>query len=188
MELEQRVEALERQVKGLENEIQKTLVEIRATLPEKPAAPAPWQKKAWVLALLNMLMAVALFTNVYLYVPINVPFVINPLWSSWLRALWIAMAFMWLLLQMYPLALLLEQEDRQRQGVVWRNATAYFSAHPGLMVGLTLAVLIVALVSAVFPAMWFVIGLVLLVGVAGVAVRQLVELYREQAHVHAKGR
>jgi len=188
MEMEQRIEELERQVEALKNEIQGTLLEIRATLPAKPAPHTQWQRKAWVLALLNILLAVTLFTNIYLYVPLNTPFALNPFWSSWLRALWIAVAFIWLLLQLYPLALLLEQEDQQWQGVVWRNATHYFSAHPGLMVGLTLAVLVVALVNAVFPVMWFVVGLALLAAVAGAAARQTMELYREWARTQASGK
>jgi hypothetical protein len=187
MELEQRVEALELEVKTLENEIHRTLVEIQATLPEKPVNPARWQRKAWVLALLNMLVAVTLFTNIYLYIPGSAPFYIDPALAAWLRAFWIAVAFMWLLLQMYPLAMLLEQEDRQWQGIVWRNATGYLNAHPGLILGLTLAVLGVALVNSVFPALWFVVGLVLLIIVGAVAAQRLVELYREQAHTHARG-
>lgn len=188
MEMEQRVERLEHEVNALKIEIQKTLLEIQAALPDKKSPPVQWQKKAWVLALLNILMAVTLFTNIYLYVATDAPFAINPLWTSWLRALWITVAFVWLLLQMYPLAMLLEQEERQWQGVVWRNAIHYFGAHPGLMLGLTLAVLVVALVNAVLPVMWFVVGLALLVAVAGVAVSQMRELYRERANMHAKGK
>ena len=184
MELEQRVEALELEVKTLENEIHRTLVEIQATLPEKPVNPARWQRKAWVLALLNMLVAVTLFTNIYLYIPGSAPFYIDPALAAWLRAFWIAVAFIWLLLQMYPLALLLEQENQQWQGLVWRNAVAFLRAHPGLMLGLTLVVLVMALLNAVFPAMWFVVGLVLLAAVVGVGVWRLVELYWNQGRAH----
>jgi hypothetical protein len=181
VELEQRVKALEDQVRMLKNDIQGTLADIRVVLPDKPAAPARWQGKAWLLALLNMLVAVTLFTNIYLYVPIAAPFALSPLLHTWLRALWIAVAFVWLLLQMYPLALLLEQENQQWQGLVWRNALGFLRAHPGLMLGLTLVVLVMALLNAVFPAMWFVVGLVILAAVAGVAVWRLVELYWNRA-------
>ena len=122
MELEPRVEKLEREVETLRSDIEGTLIAIRESLPEKPTVASRWQKKAWVMALINILMAVALFTNVYLYLPGTLPFAIEPTLLFWLRAFWVALAFIWLLLQMYPLALLLEQEDQQWQGVVWRSA------------------------------------------------------------------
>jgi hypothetical protein len=184
MELEQRIETLELEVKTLKDEIHGTLVEIQATLPEKPVNPARWQKRAWVLALLNMLVAVTLFTNIFWYLPDSAPFAINPAWVPWLRASWITIAFVWLLLQMYPLALLLEQDDRQWQGVVWRNAIGFFGAHPGLSLGLTAAVLGVALVNAMFPEVWFVVGLALLIAAIIMVIYRLLELYREQAHAH----
>jgi hypothetical protein len=187
MELEQRLEALEREVKALENDIQKTLVDIQQSLPEKPVAPGRWQRKAWVLALLNLLVAVTLFTNIYFYLPGNAPFEINPTLAAWLRALWVAMAFMWLILQLYPLALLLEQEDAQWQGVVWRNATGYLRTHPGIVLGLTLAVLVIAIVNTVMPAAWLVMALALMVGVAGVVIRYMLELYQERARAHRRG-
>jgi hypothetical protein len=187
MELEQRIEALEYEVKVLKSEIHKTLVDIQTALPQKSVPPVRWQKRAWVLALLNMLVAVTLFTNIFWYIPGSAPVVINPVLAPLLRAFWIAIAFMWLLLQMYPLALLLEQEDQQRQGIVWRNAFGFFGAHPGLTLGLTVAVLGVALVNMVFPEVWFVVGLVLLIVVASVAVHHLVELYRKQARAHTRG-
>ncbi len=184
MELEQRVKALEDQVHTLKNEIQGTLADIRVALPEKPATPARWQGKAWLLALLNMLLAVMLFTNIYLYIPTATPFAMSLVLRSWLRAFWIAVAFAWLLLQMYPLALLLEQENQQWQGLVWRNAVVFLRAHPGLILGLTLVVLVMALLNAVFPAVWFVVGLVLLAAVVGLAVWRLVELYLNQVRAH----
>jgi hypothetical protein len=187
MELEDRIEVLEHEVKVLKNDIRKTLVDIQATLPQKPTASAHWQKKAWVLALLNMLVAVTLFTNIYVYLPGGISATVNPVLIPWLRALWIAVAFMWLILQMYPLAMLLEQEDQQWQGVVWRNAVGFFSAHPGLSLGLTVAVLGVALVNAIFPQVWFVVGLALLVALAGVIVYRLVDFYRKQARAHTRG-
>ncbi len=136
------------------------------------------------MALLNMLVAVTLFTNIYLYIPTVSPFALSPLLRSWLHAFWIALAFIWLLLQMYPLALLLEQENQQWQGLVWRNTVAFIRAHPGLMLGLTLVVLVMALLNAVFPAVWFVVGLVLLAAVVGVGVWRLAELYWNRARAH----
>jgi signal transduction histidine kinase len=181
MELEHRVQALESEIRMLKHEIRATLEEIQASLPEKPVPPTRWQKKAWVLALLNLLVAITLFTNIYLYIPGSGLVADSPMLNAWLRAFWVAIAFMWLLLQMYPLALLLEQEDREWNRVAWRNATTFFSAHPGVTLGLTTLVVVVAVVNAVFPLMWFVIAIVLLIVVAVTAAQRLLERLREQA-------
>jgi hypothetical protein len=186
MEVEERIQALENEVKTLKSEIQKTLVDISESLPDKPAPSSRWEKKAWILALLNILLAVVLFTNVYLYLPGNVLAQVNPTLAAWLRAMWVAVAFMWLLLQMYPLALLLEQEDRQWKGVVWRNALAFLRDRPALLVVLTCLVLVVALVEAVIPAAWLILALALLVAVASLGLRSMIDLFREQVHAGSK--
>ena len=184
MEVEQRIQALEDEVKTLKLDIQRTLIEIQESLPDSTAAPDRWEKKAWVLALLNMLLAVVLFTSLYFYLPGSAAFGLDPTVMSWVRALWVVIAFIWLLLQMYPLALLLEQEDRQWQGVVWRNALAFFRARPGLWVMLTLIVLVVAIINTIIPAAWLIIALALLVAVASVALRNMLELIQKQGQAH----
>lgn len=73
-QMEQKIIALEREIKTLKGEIQTTLVAIQKTLPEKSMTTARWQRKAWVLALVNMVIAVVLFSNVYLYLPGSLPF------------------------------------------------------------------------------------------------------------------
>ncbi len=178
MEQEERIQALEEEVRNLKLEIGRTLVEIQKTLPDKTAAPMRWEKRAWILALLNILLAVVLFTNVYIYLPDNPLSGINPALASWLRALWIALAFIWLLLQMYPLALLLESEDRQWQGVVWRNALTFLRDRPAALVMLTLGVLVIALINTIFPAAWVMIALMLLVVVASVAAQSMLAIWR----------
>lgn len=180
MELEERMEQLELEMKTLKNDIQKTLVEIRDALPAKPTASARWQKKAWVLALINLLLAIVLFTNMYLYLPGNMPFEISPTLAAWLRALWLAIAFIWLILQMYPLALVLEQDDPQWQGVVWRNTTAFARARPGFMVVLTLAVLVVSIINTAVPAAWLVVALALLLAIGSIAWRNVLDLFRRE--------
>ncbi len=178
MELDKRIEALELEVNALKTDIQQTLHDIQQTLPEKPAPVNRWQKKAWVLSLLNVLVAVSLFTNIYLYLPENSPFNLSQPVAGWLRAFWIALAFVWLILQLYPLALLLEQEDKQWQGVVWRNARAYLKARPGTLVVITLAVLLVAVVESIFPAVWFVVALSLLVVVIALGLQSVISVLR----------
>ncbi len=178
MELEERIDALEREVNALKTDIQQTLRDIQQTLPEKPAPVGGWQRKAWVLALLNMLLAMALFTNLYLYYPSASPFELDPILADWLRAFWIALAFIWLILQLYPLALLLEQEDQQWQGVVWRNAKAYLKARPGTLVLITLGVLLVSIVNSVFPALWIVITVVMLIAIGWLLTQTVMKLLR----------
>jgi hypothetical protein len=183
MELEQRVAALEQEVKILKTEIQGTLIEIQESLPAQPPAAPHWQRRAWVLALVNVLLAVVLFMNIYLYVPGigNAPFELSPTLAAWLRALWVAMAFVWLLLQLYPLALLLEQEDQQWQDMAWRNARTLFRHRPTLMVGLTLATLVVAIINTIIPAVWLMVATALLAGVGAMLVQSMLELFRAQA-------
>lgn len=172
MELEQRIATLEAEMETLKNDIHQTLVEIQASLPERTVASGRWQKKAWVLALLNMLLAITLFSTAHFFAPGGMPTELDSTLAGWLRAFWLAMAFVWLLLQMYPLALLLEQEDPEWRGVAWRNATAMFRARPSLLVEVTLVLLVVAIVNVLIPAAWLVIGLALLAGVIGIAALQ----------------
>jgi hypothetical protein len=182
MEQEQRIQALEEEVRTLKLDIQRTLIEIRENLPEESAPAAKWEKKAWVLALLNILLAVVLFTNISFFMSGGAAFGLDPTLASWIRALWVAIAFIWLLLQMYPLALLLEQEDRQWQGVVWRNGLAFLRARPGLWVLLTLVVLVVAIVNTMIPAAWLIVAVALLAAVAGFALQNMLELFQKQGH------
>ena len=183
--LEQRVDvALEEEVKTLKLDIQRTLVEIRDNLPEQAAPATKWEKKAWVLALLNILLAVVLFTNISFFTTEGAVFGLNATLSAWIRGLWVALAFIWLLLQMYPLALLLGQEDQQWKGVVWRNALAFLRARPSLWVLLTLIVLVVAIVDTMVPAAWLIIAIALLVAVASFALRSMLELFQEQGQAH----
>ena len=136
--------------------------------------------KAWGLALLNILVAIIVFTNVRFYTPGNAPFDINPTLSLWVQALFAGMALVWLLLQVYPLALLLEQED-QRLRVVLRNAVVLFIAHPGFTIVLVLLMLIVAAISTVIPALWLLGTVALFAVVCNKAVLYLLEPYRERA-------
>ena len=187
MDTEQRIEKLEREVEMLRSKIEGTLLAIRESLPDKPTfAAARWQKKAWVLALINTLMAVALFTNIYLFLPGNLPFALDPALLFWLRAFWVALAFIWLLLQMYPLALLLEQEDQQWQGVVWHSASAFMRARPGIIVVLTMVVLIVGIVNTIVPVAWIIVALSLLVAVGSMALRDMLDLFRDRLQAHRR--
>lgn len=181
MELEHRVETLERDMKVLKGEIRGTLLNVQENLSEKPASPSRWQKRAWVLALLNLLLAITLFTNIHFYTSEDAPFGISPLLSSWLRGLWTALAFVWLILQMYPLALLLDQEDERSRDVAWHNAAAIFTSNPGLTLALTLAMLVAVIVSTLFPSLWLALTVVMFAVVCVNAAMYLFRLCRQHA-------
>jgi hypothetical protein len=187
MDTQQRIEKLEREVEMLRSEIQGTLLAIRENLPDKSTSAAVrWQKRAWILALINILMAIALFANIYLFLPNNPPFAIDPTLLFLLRAFWVALAFIWLLLQMYPLALLLEQEDQQWQGVVWHSASAFVRAQPGIIVVLTMIVLVVGIVNTIVPVAWIIVALSLLVAVGSMALRDMLDLFRDRLQAHRR--
>ena len=179
MELEQRVEALERELRILKGEIRGTLLDVQESLAEKPASPSRWRKRAWVLALLNLLLSIVLFTNIRLYTPDPAPGG-DSLVDPWLQAFWVALAFVWLLLQMYPLALLLDQEEPVARDAAWRNAGALFRSNPGLTLALTLVVLVVAVASVLFPSLWFILTLALLAVVCFNAAGPLLRLCRQR--------
>jgi protein-S-isoprenylcysteine O-methyltransferase Ste14 len=179
VELEQRVKALEREVEILKGEIRGTLLDVQESLAEKPASPSRWRKRAWVLALLNLLLSIVLFTNIRFYTPEPAPGG-GSLLDSWLQAFWVALAFVWLLLQMYPLALLLDQEEPRARDAAWRNAGALFRSNPGLTLALTLVILVVAVVSVLFPSLWLVLTVALLAVVCFNAAGPLLRLCRER--------
>jgi protein-S-isoprenylcysteine O-methyltransferase Ste14 len=167
MELEQRVEQLERENRVLKNEIRQTLLEVQRELSQEPAptaTPEHWRKRAWVLALLNTLLAVTLFSTVRVYAS-GEPWGLGDWLVPWLRGFYVALTFVWLLLQLYPVALLLQEEDRASQDIAWRNAGRAFASNPGLTLAVTVAVLGAAAISALFPPIWFGVVALLLVAV-----------------------
>lgn len=188
MDLEQRVETLERETEILKKDIRGTLLDVQESLSEKSASPGSlkaagslrWQKKAWALALLNLLIAIILFTNIRFYTSDTSP-ASGPLLNSWLQAFWVALAFVWLILQMYPLALLLDQNDKQQRDAAWRNTAALFRSNPGLTLALTLSVLVVAVISALFPSLWFLVAAMLFVSLCVNATGRLLTLHRQQS-------
>jgi len=135
--------------------------------------------KAWGLALLNLLVAIIVVTNLWFYTPGNAPFEINATLSVWLRAFWIAIALLWSVSQMYTLALLCEQKDL-RLRVTLRNTAVLFFANPGFTLVLALLLLIVGIISTLLPMLWLVVTLALFAVVCNKAVIHLLEPYREQ--------
>ncbi len=136
--------------------------------------------KAWGLALLNILVALVVFVNFRFYALDVVPFDISPTLSMWIRASFVGCAILWLMVQMYTMALLLEQHDK-RLRVALRNAAVLLIAHPGFSIALALLLLAVAALSTAIPVLWVLLTLALFGVVCNKAVIHLLEPYRERA-------
>jgi len=143
--------------------------------------------KAWGLALLNILVIGALVANVRFYSPGVMPFRIGANASLLIRAFWVSALFLWLILQLYPLALLLEQQD-QRLRVALRNAFVLLAANPGFSFVLFVSLLIIGAISLAIPALLALITLAVFAVVCNKAVRHLLQPYREQAEREAQER
>ena len=176
--LEQRIEELEAEVDLLTHEIQQTLMLVQARLDETPKRRNRWRQQAWVIALLNMLLAIVLFVNIHYYQPNEAPLGVSEVWVPWLQGFWLVLAFVWLVLQLYPLALLLEAEEEPLRDIAWRNAGRLFAQNPALGILATAFVLIVAIVSVLFPTLWLVLMFMLLVGVLFIGVRSVLKTSR----------
>jgi len=140
--------------------------------------------KAWGLALLNILLAVVLLTNVRFYAPDSAPFNVSPTLSLWIRALFLGVALLWLIVQMYPMALLLEQAD-QRLRVALRNAAVLSAANPGFTVALAVILLLVATISTLFPVLWVIVTLAIFAVVCNKAVLYLLKPHRNRTQGEA---
>ena len=135
--------------------------------------------KSWGLALMSIFVGILLYTNLRFYDPEIIPFDINPLVSLWLRDLFVVVALLWATAQMYPMALLIEQED-QRLRVVLRNTAVLFASSAGFTILLALLLLMVVVVSTLLPMLWFLISMALIAVVCNKAVVHLLEPFRER--------
>ena len=181
------MDRLEHEVEVLRTEIQRTLLTVHGALERRfsGSSASEWQKAAWGLALLNMLLAITLFANIRFYALDELPFDISPALGPWVRGFWLALACLWMILQMYPLALLLEQEQQPRRRAALSNIVVFLSANPGYTMLLTVVVLVVAVVSAFFPVLWFAVILALFAVVCNKMLRNLLHVRQE---VHTDGR
>ncbi len=108
--------------------------------------------RSWLFAVLNILVLGLIFINVNFYVPDVVPIDMSLTVSMAIRTFFIFLGILWILYQMYPMAMLLEQEE-QRVFLALRNAGVLLLANPGftLVFGILLAV--VGVVSVLLPAL-----------------------------------
>jgi uncharacterized membrane protein YesL len=135
--------------------------------------------KAWLLALLNILVVVIVTTNTWFYSPDVAPFEISPRLSAWIDAFFVVVGFLWTALQMYVWAVLLEQED-QRLRLALRNAVILFIANPGFTIVLLVLLVAVAVVSWLVVLPWLLITLAFFAVVCNKAVIHLLEPFRER--------
>jgi phosphatidylserine synthase len=173
--LEERVECLEAEMNVLTYKIQQTLVSVQEQLDETPNRRSRWRRHAWVIALLNMLLAIVLFVNIRFYTLEDLPVNIHPSWVPWLQAFWLILALLWLLLQLYPLVLLFEAEEQPLRDIAWRNAGRIFARNPTLLAVVTAFVLVVTIISALFPTVWLVMMFVMLLSVLFWGVRSVIQ-------------
>jgi hypothetical protein len=138
--------------------------------------------KAWGLALLNVLVVAITFTNVRFYTPEVAPFEISGTLSTWIGGFFTAVTFLWLVIQIYLMAALLEQED-QRLRVALRNSAVLFVTNPGFTIVLALLLALVAVISTVLTIPWVLITLAIFAVVCNKAVLHLLEPHRERIRV-----
>ena len=135
--------------------------------------------KAWALAGINIGIIATLAFNIWFYGPEVSPFNLSDTVSLMIRAFWTSILVIWVFLQLYPFAMLLEQED-QRIRVALRNALVLLAAHPGFSLLLGIILLVLIAVSVVIPALLALISLAVVAVTCNKAVRHLLVPYRER--------
>jgi uncharacterized membrane protein YesL len=135
--------------------------------------------KAWALAGINIVVIVTLVLNIWFYQAGRPPLNLNDTWSLMIRAFWTSLLVIWVFLQLYPMALLIEQED-QRIRLALRNALILLAANPGFSLVLGIILLVVIAVSVVIPALLALISLAVVAVTCNKAVRHLLEPYRQR--------
>ncbi|MEW5869733.1 MAG: YesL family protein [Chloroflexota bacterium] len=123
----------------------------------------------WRWGLLNLVIIFVLLSNYIFYGSFEGG------WVSWVQGVFLALIFLWLLLQIFTFPLLLEQQD-QRLRTALRNSLVFYVKRPGfcLGVGLTSLVLIILSTTLLVPA-WVVITASLCAYLANRAALHLIE-------------
>jgi hypothetical protein len=142
--------------------------------------------KSLGLALVNILVLAVLLSNVWFYAPNNNPFSLDSSTSLAIQILFLLLTALWLAYQMYPMALLLEQED-QRLRIALRNGGVLFLTRPGFGILLALMLAVVIAVST-YPLVvpWFVLTLSFIAVVCNKAVKHLLIPHLERAAQEAE--
>ena len=136
--------------------------------------------KSLVLAFVNILVLAILGANVWFYAPGNNPWGLDSGLSMAIQIFFAIMIGVWLIYQMYPLAMLLEQTD-QRLRTAFRNAGVLLITRPGFAILIGLALAVVIAISTYFIILWFLITLSLTAVVCNKVVKHLLIPHRERA-------
>jgi hypothetical protein len=138
--------------------------------------------KSLVLAILNVLVVVIAIISIRFYAPGTTPLDVDPTVSTVLMMGVIFFATVWLIYQMYPMALLIEQTDK-RLRVALRNAAVLYLRRPGFSALLALVLLIIIALSALLQLPLVLITWSLLAVICNKAVKHLLvpELERLRA-------
>lgn len=136
--------------------------------------------KSLVLTLVSILVLAILGANVWFYAPGNNPWGLDSGLSMAIQIFFVVVIGLWLIYQMYPLAMLLEQTD-QRLRTAFRNAGVLLITRPGFAILLGLALAVVIAISTYLVVPWFLITLSLTAVVCNKAVKHLLIPHRERA-------
>ncbi|MCX7681354.1 MAG: DUF624 domain-containing protein [Anaerolineae bacterium] len=136
--------------------------------------------KSLKLALLNVLVLVIVYTNIRFYTPEVAPFKISREVSAWISVFFTLTGLIWLMIQMYPMALLLEQED-ERVRIALRNAAFLTGLKPGFTLLLFVTLVLIGIVSLLLPILWPLVTLSFYAVLCNKAVLHLLEPYRKMA-------
>jgi uncharacterized membrane protein YesL len=136
--------------------------------------------KSLALALINVVVLAILAVNVWFYAPGNNPLGLDSGLSLAIQLFFVFLIALWLVYQMYPMAMLLEQTD-QRVRLALRNAGVLLISRPGFGILLALALAVIIAISNPLVVPWFLITLSLTAVVCNVAVKHLLTPHRERA-------
>lgn len=142
--------------------------------------------KSLKLALINILFLVVVYTNIRFYTPEVAPFKISQEVSAWISVFFTLTGLIWLMIQMYPMALLLEQED-ERVRIALRNAAFLTALRPGFTLLLFITLILIALLSSVIVVLWVLVTLSFYAVLCNKAVLHLLEPYRKMARERKEG-
>ncbi|HSQ26828.1 MAG TPA: DUF624 domain-containing protein [Anaerolineales bacterium] len=98
---------------------------------------------SWRWALLNLLVLAILFSNLVFYTEQEGDI------FFWVRAIFIAMVIIWLLIQTYTFPLLIEQTE-QRTFLALRNSVGLFAFDPKYALGVAISILLLAYLATIF--------------------------------------
>jgi uncharacterized membrane protein YesL len=117
--------------------------------------------------LLNLVIYGGLIANIWFYGQVS--------WGVWVRPLFLALAFLWTLLQIYLFPILLEQE-RPSLRLAIRNSIIILLRRPLPTIGYLIAFVVFALASTyLLPPLWFVFTVSLLLYLSNRATIQAIE-------------